>query len=153
MNKEPTNPNLTDKLPKELQETYNKTSRKNSPTIETLKAAAALKLWNDRGFTDIKFDAPIVFGRKTILVKVLAKHQEGTVFGVECASKVRLSWLKQRIVTMQMCLPKDSYIVAVFPETSSGKGDKAVNLADEVWLTGKNGKVNQIIFHAYLGKE
>lgn len=52
-----------------------------------------------------------------------------------------------------MCLPKDSYIVAVFPETSSGKGDKAVNLADEVWLTGKNGKVNQIIFHAYLGKE
>ncbi len=153
MKKEQTNLNLTDKLPKELQETYNKTSRKNSPTIETLKVAAALKLWNDRGFTDIKFDAPIVFGKKTILVKVLAKHQEGTVFGVECASKVRLNWLKERLAVLQMCLPKDSYVVAVFPETASEKGDKVVNWADEVWLTDKNGKVNQMIFHAYLGKE
>jgi hypothetical protein len=52
-----------------------------------------------------------------------------------------------------MCLPKDSYIVAVFPETASKKADKAVNMADEVWVTGKNGKINQMIFHTYLGNE
>ena len=52
-----------------------------------------------------------------------------------------------------MCLPKDSYIVAVFPEHAYERASKVVELVDEVWVTGKNGKVNQIMFHAYLGKE
>ncbi len=86
LKKEQTNPNLTQKLPPQLQKEYQK-SRKNSPIIESLKIAAALKLWNDRGFTDIKFDVPIAYDGKTMFIKVLAKHQEGTVYGVECAFK------------------------------------------------------------------
>ncbi len=153
MNKEQSNPSLTDKLPQQLQETYNKTSRKNSPTIEALKVAAALKLWEGRDFRDIKFDVPIVFGKKTMLIKVLAKHQDGTVFGVECASKVRLGWLRERVAVLQTCLPKDSYVVLVFPEEAYERSRRAVKLVDEVWVTGKNGKVNQMMFHAYLGRE
>jgi hypothetical protein len=136
---------IAEKLPKELRANY-KTSRKSSPTIEALKIVAALKLWDDRGFTDIRFDVPIVFAGKTVFVKVLAKHSEGTVFGVECASKVRLSLLRERLLILQMCLPRDSYVVAVFPETASEKADKVVELADEVWVTGKNGKVEQMMF-------
>ncbi len=152
MAKEQTNPSLTEKLPQELKIEYRK-SRKNSPAIESLKVAAALKLWNDRGFRDIKFDVPIAYGEKTLFIKVLAKHEEGTVFGVECSSNVKLGYLKERLSAMQMCLPKDSYIVAVFPETASEKADKAANMADEVWFTGKNGKINQMMFHTYLGIE
>ncbi|XHH09789.1 MAG: hypothetical protein ACFCUE_03955 [Candidatus Bathyarchaeia archaeon] len=152
MKKDLTNNDLTEKLPQQLQKEYQK-SRKNSPIIENLKIAAALKLWNDRGFTDIKFDVPIAYGGKTMFIKVLAKHEEGTVFGIECASNLRLGWLKKRLSTLKTCLPKDSYVVAVFPETASEKAEEAVELADEVWVTGKNGKVNQMIFHAYLGSE
>ena len=72
-----------EKLPEELKLNYKTQSRKNSPTIEALKVAAALKLWEGRDFRDIKFDVPIVFGKKTMLIKVLAKHQDSTVFGVE----------------------------------------------------------------------
>ena len=118
-----------------------------------MKVAAALKLWNDRGFNDIKFDVPIVFGDKTVFVKVLAKHAEGTVFGVECTSKVRLGWLRKRLAALQTCLPRDSYVVAVFPETASEKADEAVNITDEVWITGKKGTVNQMMFRSFIGKE
>jgi hypothetical protein len=152
LKKEQTNPNLTQELPQQLKEEYRK-SRKNSPAIEALKVAAALKLWNDRGFRDIKFDVPVAYGGKTMFIKVLAKHEEGTVFGVECASNVRLGYLKQRLSALQKCIPKDSYIVSVFPETASEKAEESVTLADEVWVTGKNGKINQMIFHSYLGKE
>ncbi len=136
---------ITAKLPKEIRANYNK-SRKNSPTIEALKIAAAFKLWNDRGFSEIKFDVPIAFGEKTVFVKVLAKHSEGTVFGIECAATVRLGWLKARLAALQKCLPRDSYMVAVFPETAGESVDKVIELADEVWVTGKNGKVEQMMF-------
>jgi hypothetical protein len=144
---------LTDKLPEELRTKYENYAHKKSAIIEQLKIAAALKLYNDRGFSDIRFDAPIVFGDKTVFVKVLAKHAEGTVFGVECASEVRLGWLRKRVTALQTRLPRDSYVVAVFPETASEKADEAVNMADEVWITGKKGTINQMMFSSFLGKE
>ncbi len=140
------------KLPEELRTEYEKHTRKTSPVVEGLKVAAALKLW-DRDFRDIRFDVPLVFGGKTVFVKVLGKHEDGTMFGVECASTVRFSWLRQRVAALQMCLPKDSYLIAVFPETAYARAGRVVKLVDEVWVTGKNGKVNQMLFHAYLGKE
>ncbi len=145
--------NLTNKLPEELREKYKIYSHKNSAIIEQLKVAAVLKFWNDRGVRDIKFDVPIVFGNKTVFVKVLAKHAEGTVFGVECASEVKLGWLRKRLAVLQTCLPRDSYVVAVFPETASEKADEAVNMADEVWITGKKCTINQMMFNSFLGKE
>ncbi len=141
--------NYADKLPEELRKNY-KSSRKNSPIIEALKVAAALKLWEDRGFEDIQFDVPMVFAGKRFFVKVLAKHSIGAVFGVECASTVRMYWLKQRLVTLQLCLPKDSYVVAVFPEAAWAKAEKVTALADEVWITGNNGKIKYIMFSKFF---
>jgi hypothetical protein len=140
------------KLPEQLKESY-KASRKESPIIESLKIAAALKLWNNRGFRDIEFDVPKILSGKTVFVKVLAKNVEGRVFGIECASKVRPGWLRERLLALQFCLPQDSYIIAVFPESVGEKADKVVSLADEVWLTGKNGEINQMMFSTVLHKE
>jgi hypothetical protein len=60
MKKEQTNPptqkettNPADKLPKELKAIYNDT-RKGSAAVESLKVAAALKLWNDRGYRQFR---------------------------------------------------------------------------------------------------
>jgi hypothetical protein len=140
------------KLPEEIRTKYNKQTRKTSPVVEGLKVAAALKLW-DRDFRDIRFDVPVIFRGKTVFVKVLGKHEDGTMFGVECASNVRLGWLRQRFAALQMCLPKDSYLIAVFPEPAYARAGRVVKLVDEVWVTGKNGKVHNMLFHAYLGKE
>ncbi len=73
--------------------------------------------------------------------------------GLNAPSNVKLGWLKERLPALQMCLPKDSYIIALFPETASEKADKAVKFADEVWVTGKNGKINQMVFHSCFGKQ
>jgi len=43
----------------------------------------------------------------------------------------------KQFAALQTCLPRDSYVVAVFPETASQKADEAVNMADEVWITSK----------------
>ncbi len=94
MKKEQTNFNLTEKLPEELKTNY-EANRKSSPTIEALKVAAALKLWNDRSYRNIQFEAPIAYGGKTVFVKVLAKHADDTVVGVECASTFRLKCCKK----------------------------------------------------------
>ncbi len=145
------NNKLVENMPQELRKIYT-ASRKSSPSIDSLKVAAALKLWA-RDFRDIKFDAPLVFGGKTVIVKVLAKHPDGTMFGVECASKVRPNWLRERLAVLQMCLPKDSYIIAVFPATAYERARRVVKLADEVWVTGDDGKVKQMMFHARFGKE
>ncbi len=146
----PTNSRVV-KLPEQLRESY-KASRKESPIVESLKIAAALKLWNNRGFRDIEFDVPKILAGKTVFVKVLAKNVEGRVFGIECASKVNLPKLKERLMALQVCLPQDGYIIAVFPETVGEKADKVVELADEVWLTGKEGKVTQMMFSTVLHK-
>ncbi len=136
---------LIDKLPKELRTNYQK-SRKNSPTIETLKIAAALKLWNDRGFEDIQFDVPMTIAGKHFFVKVLAKHSIGTVFGVECVSNVRLSWLRVRLLTLQLCLPHESYIVAVLPHFAENKFKKILLFADEIWAVDISGTIEQVFF-------
>jgi hypothetical protein len=46
--------NITDKLPEELGANY-RANRKGSPIVERLKVAAALKLWGDRGYRDVRF--------------------------------------------------------------------------------------------------
>ncbi len=148
----PPNSTPVDKLPKELRANYKK-SQKSSPVIEGLKIAAALKLWKDRDFRDINFEVPLNCSGKTVFVKVLAQNTDGLMFGVECASSLRLGRLQGRISLLQYCLPPNSYIIAVFPETAYERARRAVKLVDEVWVTGKNGKVNQMMFHAYLGKE
>jgi len=142
-----------ERIPDQLLTNYKTQTRKSSPVIEHLKIAAALKLWNDRDFKDIKFEVPIAYGKKTVFVKVLAKNDEGVVFGVECASTVRLDWLRKRIETLQACLPRDSYIIAVFPQTAAERAQKAAKFADEVWVTGKKDTVTQMIFTSTFHKE
>ncbi len=126
---------------------------KGSPNIEYLKNAAVLKLWYDRGFRDIKFDVPLTYNGKKLIVKVLAKNSEGVMFGVECVSSVRLERLQKRIALLRGCLPPNSYIIAVFPQTAGDRVKKVVKLADEVWITGKNGKVEQMMFMSFFHKE
>ena len=50
-----------EKIPDELITNYINQARKGSPVIEHLKIAAALKLWNDRSFRDIRFDVPMLW--------------------------------------------------------------------------------------------
>ncbi len=144
---------LISKLPEELRTKYLKYTRKSTPTIETLKIATALKLWNDRSFRDVQFDVPLVFRGRTVFAKVLAKNGDGVVFGVECASVVRLGLLRARIELLRACLQSDSYFIVVFPETAGERVDKAVKFADEVWVTGKNGVVAQMLFASVLHLE
>jgi hypothetical protein len=117
-----------------------------------LKVAAALKLRNDRGYRDIQFEVPLRCNGKTVCVKVLAKHADGVVVGVECASNVKFKQLHKRITLLQCCLPPDSYIIAVFPEAVEKQAEKATKIADEVWVTGKNGTVTQMMFRSKLSQ-
>ncbi len=151
MKKEQTNVSLTEKLPQQLKESY-KDSRKSSPVVEGLKVAAALKLWNDRDYRDVRFEVPLIFGGKTVLVKVLAHDAEGGVVGVECVSSVNLGWLSGRVEQLRRCLPADSYLIVVFPPDIDKQVREAVELADEVWITGKNGKVEQMMFMSFFCK-
>jgi hypothetical protein len=160
LDKQQTNPpktkdtNPEDKLPEKLKKNYKK-NHKNSPKIEDLKIAAALKLWNDRDYRDIQFEVPMACGgkTKTVFVKVLAKHADGTLVGVECASTAKRKQLRERLTKLQSCLPPGTYIIAVFPEALEKQAEKAAQFTDEVWIIGKNGAVNQIMFESYLGKE
>ena len=152
MNKNQYNSEI-EKLPEKLKAKYLESARKDSPKVESLKVAAALKLWNDRGYRDIQFEAPITHEGKTVYVKVLAKHADGVLVGVECASTLRLEQLRKRITILQSCLPPDTYIIAVFPETLEKQAEKATQYTDEVWITGKNGTVNKMMFNSYLGKK
>jgi hypothetical protein len=69
------------KLPEELEANY-RISHKGSSILEGLKAAAVLKLWEDRGFRDVPFDVPFSFGGRRVFVKVLARNAEGVVLGL-----------------------------------------------------------------------
>jgi hypothetical protein len=141
-----------EKLPNELKTSYKTQTRKSSPVIEQLKIAAALKLWNDRGYRDVRFDVPLLFDGKTVFVKVLAKHADGVVVGVECASVVKLGWLRKRLAMLQACLPPDIYLIAVLPETAGEQVKIVTKFADEIWVTGKNGKVSQMMFTTSFNK-
>ena len=115
------NGDTIEKLPKELRANY-KTSRKSPPIIESLKVAAALKLWGDRGYREIGFEVPLIFGGKTVSIKVLAHDAEGGVVGVECVLSVNLGWLSGRVGQLRCCLPSGSWLVVVFP---SGVDERA----------------------------
>ncbi len=106
---------------------------------------AALKLWNDRGYRDIQFDVPITCSGKTVYVKVLTKNEEGMNIVIECASVVKPKRFRARIAHLRNCLT-NSYIIAVFPSTAGEKVEKAAELTDELWVTGKNGKIEQMMF-------
>ncbi|XHH08276.1 MAG: hypothetical protein ACFCUE_11990 [Candidatus Bathyarchaeia archaeon] len=148
----PPNNNLADKLPKELIKEH-KNSRTGFPVIEGLKMAAMLKLWCDRGFIDIKLNVPLSHEGKRFFVKVLAQNEEGKMFGVECASAISLGRLRFRVERLRACLPSDSYIIAVFPSTDGKKANKTVKFVNEVWVTGKDGTLNERMFMSSLGME
>ena len=158
LKKEQTNPpsqnytNQADKLPESLKTNFERYAFKSAPVINQLKVAAALKLWNDRDYRDITFDEPMTCSGKTVFVKVLVRKADGVMVGVECASTVRLGWLRRRVAELRGCLLSDSYIIAVFPETAGEKTEKVVKLADEVWVTGKNGTVAQMMFMSVFHK-
>jgi hypothetical protein len=152
LKKQQTNPptqNPADKLPKELKAIYNDT-RKSSAAVESLKVAAALKLWNDRGYRQLGFGVESEDNGKSFYVDVLANDDRGMV-GVECASSLNLGRLRRRIEQLRGCLTPDSYIIAVFPETVGEGVKKALRLVDEVWVTGKNGTVEQMMFMSFFG--
>ena len=144
--------NPADNLPEELRTNYSRYACKGSAVINQLKAAAALKLWNDRGYRDIKFDVPMIFGGKTVFVKVLVRDAEGVVVGIECVSRLRLEWLRERVAQLRCCLPPNSWIIAVFPSNAGERVKKAAKLADEIWITGKNGTVEQMMFMSFFRK-
>lgn len=144
------NPNPTDKLPKELKAIYNGT-RKSSAAVETLKIAAALKLWKDRGYRKLGFGVESEDNGKSFYIDVLAKDDRGMV-GVECACSLNLGRLRRRIEQLRGCLTPDSYIIAVFPETVGERVKKALRLVDEVWVTGKNGTVESMMFMTVFHK-
>ncbi len=143
--------NLADKLPEELRANY-KTSRKSPPIIESLKVAAALKLWNDRGYRQVGFGVPSDLGGKSFYVDVLAHDANGLV-GVECASSVHLGWLRWQVKQLRRYLPPNSHIIIIFPSNIGEQANKATKLADEVWVTGKNGIVEQMMFMSFFHKE
>ncbi len=143
--------NPADNLPEGLRTNFERYAFKSSAAINQLKAAAALKLWRDRGYRDITFDEPMTCSGKTIFVKVLARNAD-VVVGVECASIVRLGRLCGRIARLRGCLPANSYIIAVFPEAVGERLNKATKLVDEVWVTGKSGTVEQMMFMSVFHK-
>ena len=140
-------------MPEELRANYKMRARKGSAVIEGLRVAAALKLWNDRDYRDIRFDVPMPLGGKTVFVKVLAHDAEGGVVGVECALSVNLGWLSGRVAQLRRCLPSGSWLVVVFPSGVDERVREVVELADEVWVTGKNGLVEQMMFMSFFHKE
>jgi hypothetical protein len=142
---------LADKLPKELRANYESSAYKGSVAVECLKVAAALKLWDNRGYRDIKFEVPLTFKGKRLFIKVLARDMKGMV-GVECAPDVRLEQLRRRVAQLRACLPPDSYLIIIFPSNAGEHADRAVKLAEEVWVTGKgNLKVARMMFTSIFG--
>jgi hypothetical protein len=136
---------FADKLPKELKVNY-QTNHKRSPVIEQLKVVAALKLWDNRNYRDVRFEVALPFGGRTVFVKVLAKDKNHLV-GVECAPCLDLGWLRGRMAQLRGCLPPDSYLVIILPLNAAKRANKAAYLADEVWITDKdNNKVEQTMF-------
>ena len=142
--------NITEKLPKEIKLIYD-TSRKSSRSIEELKVAAALKLWNDRGYRELGFEVPSDLNGKTFYVDILAQDARGFV-GVECTPNLNLERLQRQIKQLRHSLPPNSHTVIVFPTNIGEQTKKAVKLADEVWVTGKKGTIEQMMFMTVFRK-
>ncbi len=150
MKKEPTN-EQSNKLPEKFG-TNNQTN-KDISVVEGLLNAAILKLWCDRGFRDVRLGVRFCLEGRRFYVKIVAKNKEGRSYGVECVSSMSLARLRLRISRLRACLPPDGYVIVVFPYGADKKADKAVQFADEVWITGKDGKVSQMLFMSSLGTE
>jgi hypothetical protein len=141
------------KLPEELRANYESSMHKGSVVIEQLKVAAALKFWVDHGCRVMGFEVPSDLGGKTFYVNVLAKDDERMV-GFECDSGVNLGRLRRRLGQLRRSLPEGGYLVVVFPFGVDEKHiDKALALADEVWVTGKDGKVERIMCTSVFQRE
>jgi len=138
------------KLPEELKLIY-KCARKCSAGVEALKVAAALKLWNDRGYRELGFEVPSDLSGKTFYVDVIAQDARGFV-GIECAPTVELEHLRKRVALLRGSLPPDSHLVLVFPSNAGEQVKKTVRLVDEVWVTGKNGTVESMMFMTVFHK-
>ncbi len=136
---------IIDKLPDELRANYKSSERKGSAVVESLKVAAALKLWVDRGYRSMGFEVESEDGGKSFYVDVLAHDARGMV-GVECASSFKMGQLRRQIAQLRRYLPPNSYIIVVFPENVGEQAKKATKLVDEVWVTGKNGTVESMMF-------
>jgi hypothetical protein len=93
------------------------------------------------------------YGGKSVYVKVLVRKEDNTMIAVECATNLRLRRLSARIGLLRACLPPDSYLIAVFPETACDRVTKVTDFADEVWVTGKEGTVTQMMFRSAFGVE
>jgi hypothetical protein len=119
--------------------------------VEGLKVAAALKLWVDRGYRELGFGVESEDDGKSFYVDVLANGDNGMV-GVECASRLHLGWLRWQVKKLRRYLPPNSYIIIVFPENVGEQAEKAVELADEVWVTGKDGIVERMLFTSVFHK-
>jgi hypothetical protein len=143
---------VIDKLPEELRANYESSAHRCSPVVEGLKVAAALKLYVDRGYRELGFGVESEDGGKSVYVDVLALDADGIV-GVECVSSLHLGWLRWRVKQLRRYLPPNSHIILVFPQNVGEQVKKAVELADEVWVTGKDGTVEQMMFTSAFHKE
>jgi hypothetical protein len=47
---------------------------------------------------------------------------------------------------LHRCLPADSWLILIFSSNAGKRVSEAVKLADEVWVTGKNGTIEQMMF-------
>jgi hypothetical protein len=75
------------------------------------------------------------------------------VVGVECASSLKLARLRKRIARLRGSLPAGSWLVIVFPSGVGEHVTEVVKLADEVWIVGKNGTVECMMFKSVFHKE
>ncbi len=140
------------KLPEELRAKYEAQACECCDVVECLKVTAALKLWHNRGYRDIAFSAPVVCRKKTLFLDVLAKDEKGVV-GVECMPSPNWGWLRERMAKLRRCLPPNSYLVIIFAATDSERVNKAVFLADEVWVANEdNSKVASMMFASVCHK-
>ncbi len=144
--------NVVDKLPEELRANYKSSAHRCSPVVEGLKVAAALKLYVDRGYRQLGFGVESEDGGKSFYVDVLAHDANGMV-GVECVSRLHLGWLRWQVKQLRRYLPQNSHIIIVFPENVGRQAEKAVELADEVWVTGKNGTVEMMFRSVKAGSK
>lgn len=138
-------------MPEELRANYNSSAHRCSPVVEALKVAAALKLYVDRGYRELGFGVESEDNGKSVYVDVLAHDADGIV-GVECVSSLHLGWLRWRVKQLRRYLPQNSHIIIVFPQTVGKQAEKAVEIADEVWVTGKDGTVEQMMFTSAFHK-
>ena len=94
---------------------------------------------------------PLIFGGKTVLVKVLAHDAEGGVVGVECVSASIWGGCVGGLGSYAAVCRLAVGLLLFFPQALMSVRE-VVELADEVWVTGKNGTVEQMMFMSVFHK-